>query len=295
MSFNRIAIHGHRGLFSSTITAALIASGAPVTILYRPGSETSNIPAGTRTIEVDPNDEDALVAALQDIDIVISLVGVKGVPNEFGFVKAIPRTEVKLFVPSDLGLRYGEEGMKIPLLRMKEDVQEGARRAGIPVMGIDVKGNRLCYTGNAAKEKVGMCTADYVAAAYVSLFTKSPISEVSNRAIGLVELAPTGEEVAAALEKKHGKPPAIFHQPVEDTVATFNEYLNAESDAKYLAPAWFYRKIWGTGEITTMLGQDIYHVPDYQKATLEELVVEGKVKPYRDLSKYNDFWEMMYR
>lgn len=71
MSFNRIAVHGHRGLFSATIVAALIASGAPVTVLYRPGSECSNIPAGVRTIEVDPLDEDALVAALQDIDIVM--------------------------------------------------------------------------------------------------------------------------------------------------------------------------------------------------------------------------------
>ncbi|RBQ74991.1 hypothetical protein VDGD_02029 [Verticillium dahliae] len=308
MSFNRIAVHGHRGLFSATIVAALIASGAPVTVLYRPGSECSNIPAGVRTIEVDPLDEDALVAALQDIDIVISLVGDKGVSNEFGFVKAIPRTKVKLFVPSDLGLRYGAEGMKIPLLRMKEDVQERARQAGIPltviliadfaeftlgsiVMGIDVKGNRLLYTGNAAKEKAGMCTADYVAAAYVSLFATGPVSDVSNRAIGLVELAPTGEEIAAALEKKHGTPPVIFNQPVEKAVADFNAHLASQSELAYIAPAWFYRKLWGTGELTSMLGSDVYHVPGYRKATLDELVVEGRVKPYRDLSRFQHYFE----
>ncbi|KAG7110272.1 hypothetical protein HYQ45_014869 [Verticillium longisporum] len=308
MSFNRIAVHGHRGLFSATIVAALIASGAPVTVLYRPGSECSNIPAGVRTIEVDPHDEDALAAALQDIDIVISLVGDKGVSNEFGFVKAIPRTKVKLFVPSDLGLRYGAEGMKIPLLRMKEDVQERARQAGIPltviliadfaeftlgsiVMGIDIEGNRLLYTGNAAKEKAGMCTADYVAAAYVSLFTTSPVSDVSNRAIGLVELAPTGEEIAAALETKHGKAPVIFNQTVEKAVADFNAHLTSQSELSYIAPAWFYRKLWGTGELTSMLGSDIYDVPGYRKATLDELIVEGKVKPYRDLSKFQHYFE----
>ncbi|KAI9151228.1 hypothetical protein HJFPF1_08427 [Paramyrothecium foliicola] len=179
---------------------------------------------------------------------------------------AIPRTKVRLFVPSDLGLRYGEEGMKIPLLKMKQDVQDGARQAGIPVtvvlianfaeftlgsimnaiaddvgtfsvMGIDVDGNRLLYTGNAAKEKAGMCSADYVAAAYVSIFTASPVSEISNRAIGLVELAPTGEEIAAALEKKHGKPPTIFNQTVEKAVAELNSHLASDSIMSLIAPA----------------------------------------------------------
>lgn len=36
-------------------------------------------------------------------------------------------------MPSDLGLRYGEEGMVIPVLKQKEDVQEAARKAGIPL------------------------------------------------------------------------------------------------------------------------------------------------------------------
>lgn len=36
-------------------------------------------------------------------------------------------------MPSDLGLRYGEQGMLIPLLKKKEDVQEAARQAGIPL------------------------------------------------------------------------------------------------------------------------------------------------------------------
>jgi hypothetical protein len=134
-------------------------------------------------------------------------------------------------------------------------------------------------------------TADYVAAAYVSIFTTKPIAEISNRAIGLVELAPTGEEIAAALEKKHGKPPMIFNQSTERAVADFNKNLKAEGEISHIAPAWFYRKLWGTGELTSMLGTDIYDVPGYKKATLEELVVEGKVKPYRDLSKYLHYFE----
>ncbi|KAJ3458943.1 hypothetical protein MRS44_013052 [Fusarium solani] len=222
MSRNRIAIYGHRGLLSSRIAAALVASGAPVTVLYRPESDASNFPASVPTIKVDPFDEDALVAALHDIDIVISLVGDRGVDAEQGFVRAIPRTQVKLFY-------------------QKEDVQEAARQAGIPLtvilianfaeytlgsiaMGINVKGNRLLYTGNSAKEKAVMSTADYVAAAYVSIFTGNPIPEISNRAIGVIELAPTGEEIAEALRKKHGEEPKIFTQSVEKATADFHTH-----------------------------------------------------------------------
>ncbi|KAH7043768.1 nmrA-like family protein [Macrophomina phaseolina] len=306
MSPNRIAVYGHRGLFSSRIVSALIASDAHITVLYRPGSDVSNLPASVPKIEVDVLDQDGLVAALQNIDIVLSLVGDEGVSREFGFVQAIPRTNVKLFVPSVLGLRYGEDGMAIPILRKKEQVQEAARQAGIPltvvrianfaeftlgsiVMGIDVEGNRLLYTGNAAAEKASMCTVDYVAAAYVSIFATTPIAEISNRAIGLVELAPTGEEIAAALQKKHGKKPKIFRQSIEKVMEEFSVRL--KSDLSALAPAWYYRKLWGTGELTSLLGSDIWDLPWYKKATLDDLIVEGKVGRYRDLSHALPYFE----
>lgn len=74
MAFNRIAVYGHRGFVGSRVVAALIASGAPITVLHRPSSDTSNLPEHVRKIEVDVLDEDALVGALQDIDIVMSVL-----------------------------------------------------------------------------------------------------------------------------------------------------------------------------------------------------------------------------
>jgi saccharopine dehydrogenase-like NADP-dependent oxidoreductase len=71
MSFNRIAIYGHRGRFSALIVAAFIESGVPITVLHRPGSDTSRLPSSVRKIEVDVLSVDALVKALQDIDIVL--------------------------------------------------------------------------------------------------------------------------------------------------------------------------------------------------------------------------------
>lgn len=123
---------------------------------------------------------------------------------------------------------------------------------------------------------------DYVAAAYVSIFVESPIAEISNRAISLVELAPTGEDIAAALEKKHGKPPKIFRQSTQKAEEDYSNCLNSPLSA--IAPAWYYRKLWGTGELTSLLGTDIWDLPSYKKSTLDDLIVDGKVGSYRDLS-----------
>lgn len=69
--YNRIAVYGHRGWASSAIVDSLATSGAPVTVLYRPGSDASGVAGAVKPIEVDVEDEGALVAALQDIDIVM--------------------------------------------------------------------------------------------------------------------------------------------------------------------------------------------------------------------------------
>lgn len=71
MAFNRIAVYGHRGWASSRIVDALAASGAPITVLYRASSDVSSLPANVTKVEVDVNNEQALVDALQEIDIVM--------------------------------------------------------------------------------------------------------------------------------------------------------------------------------------------------------------------------------
>lgn len=71
MAFNHIAVYGHRGFANSRIVEALVESGAPITLLYRASPDTSNIPASVKKIEVDVFDEQALINALQDIDIVL--------------------------------------------------------------------------------------------------------------------------------------------------------------------------------------------------------------------------------
>jgi nucleoside-diphosphate-sugar epimerase len=71
MTFNRIAVYGHRGWASSEIVGALASSGAPLRVLHRPGSDTSCLPANVEVVEVDLMDQASLVEKLKDIDIVM--------------------------------------------------------------------------------------------------------------------------------------------------------------------------------------------------------------------------------
>jgi uncharacterized protein YbjT (DUF2867 family) len=48
-------------------------------------------------------------------------------------VAALPKTNVKLFVPSNLALRVDEEGLRVPALAAKRNIEEAARAAGIPL------------------------------------------------------------------------------------------------------------------------------------------------------------------
>ncbi|GLA90608.1 hypothetical protein AtubIFM61612_008793 [Aspergillus tubingensis] len=297
MAFNRIAVYGHRGFVGSRVVPALIASGAPITVLHRPSSDTSNLPEHVRKIEVDVLDEDALVDALQDIDIVISLVGDEGTDRQYGFVKAIPKTNVQLFSPSDFCLRYCEQGMRMPCMKAKAKVEKASKDAGIPTtvvhvgnfaeftlsttaVGVDLQNNVLVYTGNSASERVTMCTKDYVAAAYVDIFTTRPIHTIQNRTITLSELAPTGMEIAAIMKEKNGRDPSIATRSLEEINQRIEDSLSKESN---LAVPAYCRKMWGTGEMMKMLPDDLWEVEGYKKASLEDLVIGGRLESYRTL------------
>ncbi|KAI0883288.1 NmrA-like family protein [Annulohypoxylon maeteangense] len=299
MSYNRIAVYGHRGWAGSAIFNALVASGAPVKVIYRPGSDVSSVPSGVAKVELDiEKQQQELVAALQDIDIVISLVGHEGVLRQHAFVKALPRTNVKLFVPSDLGIRVNDEqGLRVPVNKTKQEVVDAAKKAGIStavvqvgcfaesafsigIMGIDYTGNRMVFTGDSANQLVNICTRDYVAAAYASIFARTPPAELAGRVIGVSELKATGSEIAAALKKKYGVEPHIFKHSLEKVD---NEIETCIKNGIPLSLAWWCRKTWGNGTLVKSIGEEIWEVEGYPKATLEELLVGDKLSPYRDL------------
>ncbi|KAI3058766.1 hypothetical protein CBS147353_10659 [Aspergillus niger] len=301
MAFNRIAVYGHRGWASSAIVAALIATGAPVKVLYRPGSDVSALPDSVAKVAVNlesDGENETLIAALQDIDIVISLVGHGGVTLQHALVKAIPRTKVKLFVPSDLAARYDEQGLRVPVNRAKLEVENAARAAGIPVtvvlpgnfaefalntpaMGVDRRNNRVLFIGNSEHEALNLCTRPYVAAAYASLFASTSLDHLCNRSIALSELRATGAEIAQCLTEQHGgsltrtgyESLESINQVVEEALATGSPF----------ALAFYCRKIWASGEQCGMVRHDAWDVRGYKKATLRGLLAQGELGEYRQL------------
>ncbi|KAI1098844.1 NmrA-like family protein [Jackrogersella minutella] len=299
MSYNRIAVYGHRGWASSAIFNALVSSGAPTKLIYRPGSDVSNIPSNVAKVELDiEKQQRELIAALKNIDIVISLVGHEGVKRQHGFVKAIPHTNVKLFVPSDLGFRPSDErGWSVPVNKTKREVEEAAKAAGIPtavvmvgafaestfaigILGVDYPGNRIVLTGDSANQQLNICSRKYVAAAYASIFARTPPAQLAGRAIGLSEFKATGSEIVAALKKKYGAEPQVIRHSLEKVT---NEVDTCIQNGIPLSLAWDCRRAWANGTIVKGVGDDIWEVEGYKKATLDDLLVGGQLGPYRDL------------
>ncbi|KAJ5698111.1 NmrA-like family protein [Penicillium macrosclerotiorum] len=296
MTFNRIAVYAHRGWASSAIAGALAQSGAPVKILYRPGSNTNGLPGTFTAVEVNLEDQQTLIAALIDIDIVISLVGREDIEKQHALIKAIPHTNVKLFVPSDLAFRCDEMSSLVHVNRVKDEVERAAREAGIPttvilpgcfaesglntgLLGVDVAGNRIIFSGNSENQKSTFCTREYVAAGYASIFATTPIAALQDKpAIGLAEVQATGAEVASALEKKHGSPPQIYRHSLEEVEG---QVKRSFEEGLPLGLAWYCRRAWGIGQLATGLGE-VYEIPGYQKKTLNDLIVKGLLAPYRD-------------
>ncbi|KAI0465551.1 NAD(P)-binding protein [Xylaria cf. heliscus] len=297
MSFNRIAIYGHRGWVGSPVVRALAATGAPIRVLHRAESDVSSLPAGVTTATVDLDDAKTIIPALQDIDIVLSFAARDVVPKQQNFIKAIPSTNVKLFVPSDLAFRVDEQGLQIPANKAKQEVENAAKAAGVPIavvlvgaftesalafpiLGVDVPGNRIIVTGDSANQQLPLCTRNYVAAAYASIFAKTPPSQLQGRAIGISELKATGNEIAAALREKHGAEPQKIIHSLEKVDAEIDRGIQ---NGIPTALSWYCRKAWGVGDIVKGMGEDMWEMEGYQKATLRELLVEGKLERYKDI------------
>ncbi|KAI0397528.1 NAD(P)-binding protein [Xylariaceae sp. FL0594] len=300
MSFNRIAIYGHRGWVGSPVLRALAATGAPIKVIHRAGSDVSALPAGVQAAEVNMDDPESIVPALQDVDIVLSFAARDVVPKQHNIVKAIPRTGVKLFVPSDLAFRVeDDQGLRIPANKAKHEVLEAARAAGVPtavvlvgcftesslafpILGVDVPGNRIIFTGDSAKQQLSLCTRPYVAQVYASIFARTPPSQLSGRAIGISEFLATGQEIASLLRERHGGvAPQVFHH----SLSKVDEQIERDLESgKPTALSWYCRKTWGLGNVVKNVGGDVWDVEGYRKVTLREILLEeGRLEPYKDV------------
>lgn len=60
-----------------------------------------------------------------------SLVGHEGITRQLALVEALPHTNVKLFVPSNMSHEIDEDGMRLPVNKAKVDVEKAAKEAGV--------------------------------------------------------------------------------------------------------------------------------------------------------------------
>lgn len=93
------------------------------------------------------------------------------------------------------------------------------------------------------------------------MFFDNPISLLAGRLIGLNELHPTVGDIEAMLHRKHGTPPGVAFDTVE----------NAASQAKAGKLDALVRKKMGDG--SHGVGDDIWEVEGYQKKTLEDFIL----------------------
>lgn len=82
------------------------------------------------------------------------------------------------------------------------------------------------------------------------------------------------------MERKHGSPPQVIKHSIEQVN---NEFESDLKQGKLLAMSWYIRKLWGIGKQIELTGSDLWEVDGYRKASLEELIVGGRLAEYRNL------------
>jgi hypothetical protein len=117
-------------------------------------------------------------------------------------------------------------------------------------------------------------TREYVAASIASLLSTRSLSELADRSIGLTELSPTGTQIQEALEKRHGSQPKIAHVTEEESIKKIQE-------GHPLALMDLVKLKWSSGEHS--VGDNVFELEGYQKATLDDLIVDRKLGEYREV------------
>lgn len=106
-ALRKVAIVGASGLLGKHVLAALLSptfrsSYSDVVVLQRASSKASPVDGAT----VRKFDEDCVVDALQDIDVLISTVGPTGHAFKDSLVNAMAQSPVKLYIPSEFGVDH---------------------------------------------------------------------------------------------------------------------------------------------------------------------------------------------
>jgi len=130
MGYKSFAVVGLGGV-GEPVTKDLLAKGASVIVLSRPGS-SPKAPEGVEVVSVDYSDVSAVATIFKKhkVEVVISSVGGPGLGSQEALVDASKEAGVQLFVPSEFGAPT--VGHTESLLGTKENLANYAAEIGVP-------------------------------------------------------------------------------------------------------------------------------------------------------------------
>lgn len=108
----RVAVVGASGLLGGPVLTALCSETfksafSEIVLLKRsPGANTTELSTRSDGTIVRYYEEKNLESALANIDVLINLIGPKGHATKDAFLRAIPNTKVRLYIPSEFGVDH---------------------------------------------------------------------------------------------------------------------------------------------------------------------------------------------
>jgi len=218
------------GLIGAPVVEALLAKKVSVVVITREGSKTkTQIPAGAKSASVDLTNVDKVAEILREhkVEVVVSTVGVPGLPTQPILGDASKLAGVKLFVPSEFG--YSTIGQKEGTLGLKQKFAEHLKEIGLPSARIFVGlfANFIPFLVELDSGKVrilgkgetkGSFTAPEDIVGFTAhVLTTLPPSELNDTVLRIQGSSATLREIAALFE---GKFPAEHVDKLDNEFAT---------------------------------------------------------------------------
>ncbi|KZV90941.1 NAD(P)-binding protein [Exidia glandulosa HHB12029] len=264
LTYSTFAVAGAGGL-GALVAEELLKQRATVFVLTR--GDHSKVPTGATGRKVDYGREESLVDALKDVDVVVSALSQGGFAVQPALADAAKKAGVKLFVPSEFGIKTHEipEGLlsfKAALHKHLESIGLPYTRYNVsffsdfqlgPFFGFDLEKKKASLVGNGSAKWAATTRPD-VAHFVAHTVTHLPKAQLEGAVLSVVGSLTSWDEVIAVLEKKYGAKFAVEYRDVATTekevaekgFAAFGDYLqllflagygNMKSDND-LVPGW---------------------------------------------------------
>ncbi|KAL1406660.1 hypothetical protein Q8F55_008366 [Vanrija albida] len=263
MPARTVALLGATGTLGANLLTALAAAHAAgnlrLVVLHRASSDVSAVPAGVEKRVLDPGSasEGEIHSALSGVEVlVVSTPGTAAgepflralstltpaltayIPSWFtaNWTAAEEVDPAKQYIVSKAALRNKAVELGLPVTTIRNGLFEDSFFGGFGVNAVD---NTLHLYGKALESTFSFSSLPYIGAAVAQIVTLDKLEAKYT----VAEAEFTGAELAAALQTKHGKAPAVSEYTDADVAAAV-----ARGPGPGLGAGW--RTHWGNGNWT---------------------------------------------